>query len=195
MSVFVWYFGVNRQYHEVPHHMMVLGARYQGLLEDIFKHKVLSEDFSLYLHRPSATDPSMAPLGCDTFYALVPVPHLDSGSDWQAIGESYRQSVQQRLEETVLPGLGQHITESFFTTPQDFHDRLLSVKGAAFGLEPLLLQSAWFRPHNRSEDISGLFMVGAGTHPGAGVPGVLSSAKALDKVLPTAKAWKAQHAA
>jgi phytoene desaturase len=190
MSVFVWYFGVNKQFTDVPHHMMILGPRYKGLLEDIFKHKKVPQDFSLYLHRPTATDPSMAPMGCDTYYALVPVPHLDSGTDWQETGESYRQAVQLRLEQTVLPGLGQHITESFFTTPQDFHDRLCSVKGAAFGLEPILLQSAWFRPHNRSEDITGLFMVGAGTHPGAGVPGVLSSAKALDKVLPTADLWQ-----
>ncbi len=190
MSVFVWYFGTNQRYEDVPHHMMVLGPRYKGLLEDIFKHKRLSEDFSLYLHRPTATDSQMAPAGCDTFYALVPVPHLDSGTDWRAIGETYRAKVQARLEATVLPGLGQHLTESFFTTPQDFQDRLLSVKGAAFGLEPLLLQSAWFRPHNRSEDIENLYMVGAGTHPGAGVPGVLSSAKALDKVLPTPREFR-----
>jgi phytoene desaturase len=189
MSVFVWYFGVNKQYNDVPHHMMVLGPRYKGLLDDIFKHKQLCDDFSLYLHRPTATDASMAPEGCDTFYALVPVPHLDSGTNWPAIQEQYKQAVLKRLEDTVLPNVGQHIVESFVTTPQDFQDRLLSVKGAAFGLEPLLLQSAWFRPHNRSEDIAGLYMVGAGTHPGAGVPGVLSSAKALDKVLPTADQW------
>jgi phytoene desaturase len=193
MSVFVWYFGVNRQYHDVPHHMMVLGPRYKGLLDDIFKNKQLCDDFSLYLHRPTATDATMAPAGCDTFYALVPVPHLDSGTDWPAIQEQYRLAVLKRLEETVLPDLGQHIVESFMTTPQDFHDRLLSVKGAAFGLEPLLLQSAWFRPHNRSEDIAGLYMVGAGTHPGAGVPGVLSSAKALDKVLPSADQWAVRN--
>ncbi len=195
MSVFVWYFGVKKQYHDIPHHMMILGPRYKELLEDIFKHKVVPEDFSLYLHRPSATDPNMAPAGCDTYYALVPVPHLDSGTNWRATGEEFRQLVQTRLEQTVMPGLGEHITESFFTTPQDFHDRLLSVKGAAFGLEPLLLQSAWFRPHNRSEDIQSLYMVGAGTHPGAGVPGVLSSAKALDSVLPTAQVWATTMAA
>jgi phytoene desaturase len=184
MGLFVWYFGTNKQYTDVPHHTMVLGPRYQELLVDIFKRKHLADDFSLYLHRPTASDPGMAPPGCDTFYALSPVPHLDSGTDWKVQGEIYRQRIEKRLSETVLPGLGAHIVSSQFTTPQDFHDRLLSFKGAGFGMEPLLLQSAYFRPHNRSEDIAGLFMVGAGTHPGAGVPGVLMSAKALESVVP-----------
>jgi phytoene desaturase len=184
MSLFVWYFGTNRQYHDVPHHTMVLGPRYEGLLEDIFKRHHLADDFSLYLHRPTASDSSMAPPGCDAFYALSPVPHLDSGTDWRTQAASYRQAIERRLESTLLPGLGKHITVSRVMTPLDFQDRLLSYKGAAFGLEPLLLQSAWFRPHNRSEDLPGLFMVGAGTHPGAGIPGVLMSAKALESVLP-----------
>jgi phytoene desaturase len=145
---------------------------------------VLAKDFSLYLHRPSATDPSMAPAGCDAFYVLSPVPHLGSGTNWAAEAEGYRQRIAQALEDTVLPGLRQHVVTSKVATPQDFKDRLLAYKGAAFGLEPLLLQSAWFRPHNRSEDIDGLYMVGAGTHPGAGIPGVLMSAKALESVLP-----------
>jgi phytoene desaturase len=186
MSLFVWYFGTNRQYHDVLHHEMVLGPRYEGLLKDIFGRHKLAQDFSLYLHRPTATDPSMAPPGCDTFYALSPVPHLDSGTDWQAHAEVYRQAIQDRLEATVLPGLSKHIVTSRITTPLDFRDRLLSDKGAAFGFEPLLQQSAWFRPHNRSEDLPGLYMVGAGVHPGAGVPGVLMSAKALETVLPAA---------
>ena len=184
MSLFVWYFGTDRQYPDVPHHMMVLGPRYRELLDDIFKRHVLADDFSLYLHRPTATDASMAPPGCDAFYVLAPVPHLDSGTDWTAQAEPYRQAVADVLERTVMPGFQSHLATSKVTTPQDFHDRLLSLKGAAFGLEPVLLQSAWFRPHNRSEDIDGLFMVGASTHPGAGVPGVLSSAKALASVLP-----------
>jgi len=184
MSLFVWYFGVRGHYPDVPHHMMVLGPRYRGLLDDIFRRHRLAEDFSLYLHRPSATDPSVAPAGHDAFYALAPVPHLGSGTDWRSVAESYRRAIEQRLESTVLPGLGARVVSSRVTTPQDFHDRLLAFKGAAFGLEPLLLQSAWFRPHNRSEDVEGLFMVGAGTHPGAGVPGVLMSAKALEKVVP-----------
>jgi phytoene desaturase len=168
----------------VPHHTMVLGPRYEALLNDIFKRHHLADDFSLYLHRPSASDSSMAPAGCDAFYALSPVPHLDSGTDWQAIAERYRRAIEQRLQSTLLPGLSDHVVVSKVMTPLDFQDRLLSYKGAAFGLEPLLLQSAWFRPHNRSEDVPGLFMVGAGTHPGAGIPGVLMSAKALESVLP-----------
>ena len=194
MSLFVWYFGTNKRFDDVPHHMMVLGPRYKELLNDIFERHRLADDFSLYLHRPTATDTSMAPAGHDTFYVLAPVPHLDSGTDWATHAEPYRQAIQARLEATVLPGLGQHLTTSFVTTPQDFHDRLLSFKGAAFGLEPLLLQSAWFRPHNRSEDVEGLYMVGASTHPGAGVPGVLMSARALDSVVPDAARWRAQHA-
>ncbi len=184
MSLFVWYFGTKKRFDDVPHHMMVLGPRYEGLLTDIFKRQHLAEDFSLYLHRPTATDPSMAPEGCDAFYVLSPVPHLGSGTDWEAHAETYRRAIETRLEATVLPGLREQIVTSRVTTPQDFHDRLLSFKGAAFGLEPLLLQSAWFRPHNRSEDVQGLFMVGASTHPGAGVPGVLMSAKALETVVP-----------
>ncbi|MBT9487772.1 MAG: phytoene desaturase [Rubrivivax sp.] len=186
MSLFVWYFGTRRQYPDVPHHMMLLGARYKELLADIFHKHHLADDFSLYLHRPTATDPSMAPAGHDAFYVLSPVPHLKSGTDWATVAEPYRRRIEAELARTVLPGLGSEIVTSKLTTPQDFQDRLLSYHGAAFGMEPLLLQSAWFRPHNRSEDIAGLFMVGAGTHPGAGLPGVLSSAKALESVLPDA---------
>jgi phytoene desaturase len=126
----------------------------------------------------------MAPAGCDAFYVLSPVSHLDSGTDWTVKAESYRSAIAEALERTVLPALQQHIVTSRVTTPLDFQDRLLSYKGAAFGMEPLLLQSAWFRPHNRSEDVDRLYMVGAGTHPGAGVPGVLMSAKTLEMVVP-----------
>lgn len=184
MSLFVWYFGTNKQYHDVPHHMIMLGPRYRELLADIFKRHKLADDFSLYLHRPSASDASVAPAGCDAFYVLAPVPHLGSGTDWSKQAEPFRQSIQDLLEKTVMPELGAHVISQKLMTPQDFHDKLWSYQGAAFGLEPLLLQSAWFRPHNRSEDIEGLFMVGAGTHPGAGVPGVLMSAKTLEKVIP-----------
>jgi phytoene desaturase len=186
MSLFVWYFGTRRRFNNVPHHMMVLGHRYEGLLRDIFKRHELADDFSLYLHRPTATDPSMAPPGCDAFYALSPVPHLDSGTDWTAFAETYRQAIARHLDATVLSGFEKDVVTSFVTTPLDFRERLLSYKGAAFGLEPVLTQSAWFRPHNRSEDIGGLYMVGASTHPGAGMPGVLASAKALESVLPDA---------
>jgi phytoene desaturase len=184
MSLFVWYFGTNRRYEAVEHHTMVLGPRYRELLKDIFRHLHLAEDFSLYLHRPSATDPDVAPAGCDAFYVLAPVPHLGSGTDWTTQAETFRAAVQRRLEQTVLPGLGDCLATSRVMTPQHFHDELNSVNGAAFSLEPTLLQSAWFRPHNLSEEVPGLYLVGAGTHPGAGVPGVIASAKVLDKILP-----------
>jgi phytoene desaturase len=189
MSLFVWYFGTDCRFGDVPHHMILLGPRYEELLDDIFRRHVLADDFSLYLHRPTATDPAMAPPGHDAFYVLAPVPHLDSGTDWATRSEPYRLAIAKRLHDSVLPGFERHVVTSRVTTPQDFHDRLLSFKGAAFGLEPLLLQSAWFRPHNRSEDVHNLFMVGAGTHPGAGVPGVLMSAKALERVVPRPEAW------
>ncbi len=186
MSLFVWYFGTNRRYEDVAHHTILLGPRYKALLTDIFRRLHLSDDFSLYLHRPTATDPSLAPDGCDAFYVLSPVPHLDSGTDWRAAAEPYRAAIAKALRDTILPGLEQDIVSSHMMTPQDFADRLLSFKGAAFGLEPLLTQSAWFRPHNASEEVANLYLVGAGTHPGAGLPGVLSSARVLDKVVPDA---------
>ncbi len=186
MSVVVWYFGTNRRYEDVPHHAIQFGPRYRGLIDDIFEKKVLSEDFSLYLHRPTATDPSLAREGCDAFYALVPVPNLQGDTDWQAQAEPIRQRIQARLEASLLPGLGDALVTSRLMTPRAFEHELLSVHGAAFGLEPRLLQSAWFRPHNRSEEVDRLYLVGAGTHPGAGLPGVLSSAKILDTVVPHA---------
>jgi phytoene desaturase len=189
MSLFVWYFGLDRRYDEVDHHSILLGPRYRGLLKDIFNRKRMAEDFSLYLHRPTATDHSMAPKGCDTFYVLSPVPHLQSGTDWTAAAEPYRQAIARQLDATLLPGFEKHIVTQRITTPLDFRDRLQSPHGAAFGLEPVLTQSAWFRPHNRSEEVQGLYLVGAGTHPGAGMPGVLSSAKVLDKVVPHARAF------
>ncbi len=186
MSLFVWYFGTRRQYPDVAHHTISLGPRYRGLLTDIFERKHLAEDFSLYLHRPTATDTSLAPHGCDTFYVLSPVPHLQSGTDWQVQAEPYRQAIEKRLQNTLLPDLKNQIVTSRMLTPQDFQDRLSSYRGAAFGLEPVLTQSAWFRPHNRSEELDRLYLVGAGTHPGAGLPGVLSSARILDSVVPHA---------
>ena len=184
MSLFVWYFGTRRQYPDVAHHTISLGPRYRGLLDDIFTHQHLADDFSLYLHRPTATDPSLAPPGCDTFYVLAPVPHLDAGVDWRVRAEPYRAAIAKRLSETLLPGLEQAVVSSLMLTPQDFQDRLSSYKGAAFALEPVLTQSAWFRPHNRSEEVERLYLVGAGTHPGAGLPGVLSSARVLDSIVP-----------
>ncbi|MCU0661016.1 MAG: phytoene desaturase [Myxococcota bacterium] len=187
MGLFVWYFGTKRTYPEVKHHTILLGPRYKGLLNDIFNRKVLADDFSLYLHRPTATDPSVAPEGRDTFYVLSPVPNLDADIDWQQQAEPYRKKIQQHLEKTILPGLGEALEVSFTVTPVQFRDDLLSVKGAGFAMEPVLSQSAYFRPHNRSEDVEGLYLVGAGTHPGAGVPGVLSSAKVLERLVPDAR--------
>lgn len=189
MSLFVWYFGTKRQYPDVAHHTILLGPRYRELLQDIFERKVVASDFSLYLHRPTATDPSLAPAGCDAFYVLSPVPNLDSGTDWARKAASYRDAIAAHLRDTLLPDLEANIVTERVLTPQDFQDRLSSYRGAAFGLEPVLTQSAWFRPHNRSEDISGLYLVGAGTHPGAGLPGVLSSARILDTVVPDAAAF------
>jgi phytoene desaturase len=184
MGLFVWYFGTSRRYDDVAHHTILLGPRYKALLRDIFDRKILANDFSLYLHRPTATDPSLAPPGCDTFYVLSPVPHLAAGIDWASAAEPYRRRICDYLSNSILPGLGEAIVTSRITTPQHFQDELSSYRGAAFGLEPLLTQSAWFRPHNRSEEVDGLYLVGAGTHPGAGLPGVLSSARILDTVVP-----------
>ena len=184
MGLFVWYFGTKRRYPDVQHHTILMGPRYRELLADIFDKKVLADDFSLYLHRPTATDPSLAPDGCEAFYVLSPVPNLDAGIDWAEKTETYRKAIAARLSETLLPGLEDEIVSSHVLTPQGFHDRMLAHKGCAFGMEPILTQSAWFRPHNRSEDVEGLYLVGAGTHPGAGLPGVLSSAKILDKLVP-----------
>ncbi len=183
MSLFVWYFGTDRKYDNVAHHTILLGPRYRGLLDDIFHKKVLADDFSLYLHRPTATDPSLAPDGGDAFYVLSPVPHLDSGVDWRQQAEPYRKKIEAYLEDSLMPGLSRHVVSSRMLTPIGFRHDLLSVKGAAFGMEPVLLQSAYFRPHNVSEEVEGLYLVGAGTHPGAGLPGVLSSAKVLDRVI------------
>ena len=186
MSLIVWYFGTNRRYEDVDHHTILMAPRYCGLLDDIFKHKVLAEDFSLYLHRPTATDPSVAPEGCDAFYVLSPVPNLDGTTDWKTMAEPYRRKIAEHLENTIMPGLQESIISSRLLTPLEFRDDLQSIKGNAFGVEPRLTQLAWFRPHNKSEDIDNLFIVGAGTHPGAGVPGVLSAARILDKVVPDA---------
>ncbi|HEV7439073.1 MAG TPA: phytoene desaturase [Methylobacterium sp.] len=187
MGLFVWYFGTNRKYPEVAHHTILMGPRYRALIDDIFRTKRLSEDFSLYLHRPTETDPMLAPPGCDAFYVLSPVPNLAGGQDWATCAEPYRQAIERSLAESVLPGLSESLVTSRVTTPQDFAEDFLSFRGSGFGLEPVLTQSAWFRPHNASEDVRNLFLVGAGTHPGAGLPGVLSSAKVLDRVVPDAR--------
>jgi phytoene desaturase len=183
MGLFVWYFGTRRTYPDVAHHSILLGPRYRELLDDIFGAR-LAPDFSLYLHRPTATDPSLAPQGMDAFYVLSPVPNLEADVDWTERAEPYRRAIEAHLSDTVLPGLKDEIVTSRVMTPLDFRDELLAFRGAAFSFEPILRQSAWFRPHNRSEEVPGLYLVGAGTHPGAGVPGVLSSARVLDAVVP-----------
>jgi phytoene desaturase len=155
------------------------------LLRDIFDRKVLSEDFSLYLHRPTATDPTFAPGGCDSFYVLCPVPNLQGHVDWGQEGPNLRNRIVTALARTILPGLADTITAEFFMTPEDFRKDYLSVQGAGFSVAPLFQQSAWFRFHNRAEGLRNLYLVGAGTHPGAGLPGVLSSAKVVDALLPS----------
>lgn len=183
MSLFVVYFGTTRQYPDIAHHDIILSHRYRELLEDIFTNKILADDFSLYLHRPTATDPSMAPEGCDAFYALVPVPHNASGIDWDTEGPRFRDRIMDFLEKNYLPELRAHLGTIRHFTPNDFQHRLNSYLGSAFSVEPILTQSAWFRPHNRSEDIDNLYFTGAGTHPGAGLPGVLSSAKIVEQLI------------
>ena len=185
MSLFVAYFGTDRTYPELAHHTIVLGPRYKGLLTDIFDKKVLADDFSLYLHAPTRTDPSVAPPGHEGFYVLSPVPNQLSGIDWSKEGQPYFERIMDSLEARMLPGLRAHLTTQFFVTPDYFQDELRSVEGNAFGIEPRLTQSAYFRYHNRSEDVDDLYFVGASTHPGAGIPGVLNTAKVLEKVVPT----------
>ena len=194
MGLFVWYFGTEGtrgMWPEVGHHTILSGPRYEGLLRDVFRRGVLADDMSLYVHRPSVTDPSVAPPGGDTFYALSPVPHLRHRDPvrWAAMRETYRARVQSVLEARLLPGLGERVTASMTLTPEDFRDRYLSPHGAGFSVEPRILQSAWFRPHNVSEEVPGLFLVGAGTHPGAGLPGVVASAEVLMKVVPPVDAF------
>ena len=177
MSLFVIYFGTKKRYNDgrLAHHNIILGERYKGLLKDIFKDKTLSEDFSLYLHMPTLTDPSIAPEGHESFYVLSPVPHLDSGTDWRLAAKPYRDVIMQFLEDNYLPDLQENIVAEHYIDPIHFEQDLNSYKGSAFSIQPILMQSAWFRPHNRSEDFANLYFVGAGTHPGAGLPGVLSS--------------------
>ena len=177
MSLFVIYFGTNRQYRDqgLAHHNIILGPRYKTLLDDIFDHKVVAEDFSLYLHMPTLTDPSIAPEGHEGFYVLSPVPHLDSGIDWETFGLVYKKAIMDFLEENYLPDLSKHLVAEHYIDPLHFQNELNSYKGSAFSVQPILTQSAWFRPHNKSEDVDELYFVGAGTHPGAGLPGVLSS--------------------
>ncbi|HET7273799.1 MAG TPA: phytoene desaturase [Longimicrobiaceae bacterium] len=186
MSLFVAYFGSAKQFPDLAHHTIVLGERYRGLLDDVFRRRTLADDFSLYLHAPTRTDPTLAPEGNECFYVLSPVPNNRSGIDWKQEAEPYFEKIRNSLETRLLPGLGESPVKPFYLTPDDFEGTLRSEDGAAFGPEPILTQSAYFRYHNRSEDVAGLYFVGAGTHPGGGVPGVLCSAKVLDRLVPDA---------
>ncbi len=183
MSLFVLYFGTNRRYDDIAHHEILMGPRYRELLEDIFTRKILAKDFSLYLHRPTATDPSLAPDGCDAFYVLSPVPHLGGDTDWSVAAKPYRDAIVRHLEAHHLPELSKHIVTERIVDPRYFQDTLNSYLGSAFSVEPILTQSAWMRPHNQSESISNLYFAGAGTHPGAGIPGVFSSGKIVANLL------------
>lgn len=186
MSLVVIYFGTDRLYRDtgLAHHNILLGPRYKGLLDDIFRNDGrLADDFSLYLHMPTITDPSIAPPGHESFYVLSPVPNLKSGIDWETQLKPYRDRIMAFLEERYLPDLSRHLVAEKTIDPRYFQTTLASHQGSAFSLEPVLTQSAWFRPHNRSEDVANLYFVGAGTHPGAGMPGVLSSAKIADDLI------------
>ncbi|GGJ89368.1 phytoene desaturase [Pseudomonas matsuisoli] len=179
MSLFVLYFGLSKRHEQLRHHTVCFGQRYRGLIEEIFNHDTLADDFSLYLHAPCATDPSLAPPGCGSHYVLAPVPHLGNAEiDWTVEGPRYRDRIFDYLEQHYIPDLRRDLVTSRFITPFDFRDELNAHHGSAFSLEPILTQSAWFRPHNRDTTIPNLYLVGAGTHPGAGIPGVVGSAKA-----------------
>ncbi len=186
MSLFVIYFGTDKKFDDIAHHEIILGNRYRGLLDEIFVDKTLADDFSLYLHRPTATDPTLAPEGCDAWYVLSPVPHLEANIDWKTQAEVYKQKIYKYLEKHYIPNLREHIISEHHIDPIHFEGTLNSYLGSAFSVEPTLLQSAWLRPHNLSEDIPNLYFVGAGTHPGAGLPGVMSSGKIVGNMIGSA---------
>jgi phytoene desaturase len=183
-SLFVLYFGLNHAHTQLAHHTVCFGARYKELISDIFNSDMLSEDFSLYLHAPCVTDPSLAPPGCGSYYVLAPVPHLGTADiDWEVEGPRLRDRIFDYLEERYMPGLRSQLVTQRMFTPFDFRDELDAHHGSAFSIEPILTQSAWFRPHNRDSHFENLYLVGAGTHPGAGVPGVIGSAKATASLM------------
>ena len=183
MGLFVYYFGSKKKYNNIAHHTICFGNSYQDHLKKIFEDKILTDDISYYLHRPTATDPSMAPQNHDAFYVLVPVPNNLSGINWKEKGDSFKDSVITKMEKTTLPNLRENIVSDFYLTPDYFEQELSTLHGSGFSIQPKFTQSAYFRFHNQSEIFSNMFFVGAGTHPGAGMPGVLSSAKVLDKLL------------
>lgn len=184
MGTVVIYLGVKKQYPQLLHHTLILSKRYKTLIDDIFDYKILPKDFSMYLHVPTRTDDSMAPPRCESMYVLIPVANLDSGIDWNVQARPFVNSVINFLEaEFDLRDLRKNIEVEEFFTPTDFALQRNSHKGTPWGMEPILLQSAYFRPHNRNEDIPNLYLVGAGTHPGGGLPGVMLSAEATEKLI------------
>ena len=183
MGLFVYYFGSKKQYKNVAHHTIYFGKSYEEHLEKIFEKKILSEDISYYLHRPSATDPNMSPNGQDAFYVLVPVPNNLSNISWSNEGEKFKDLILDKMDKSVLPGIKENVVSDFYLTPDYFEKDLATLHGSGFSIQPKFSQSAYFRFHNQSEVFDNLFFVGAGTHPGAGMPGVISSAKVLDKIL------------
>jgi len=183
MGLFVYYFGSKKQFKEVAHHTIYFGKSYENHLNKIFDQKVLSDDISYYLHRPTATDSSMAPKDHDAFYVLVPVPNNLSGINWAVEGERFKELVLTKMDQTVLPGIKESVVSDFYLTPDYFEKELSTLHGSGFSIQPKFTQSAYFRFHNKSEIFDNLYFVGAGTHPGAGMPGVLSSAKVLDELL------------
>ena len=183
MGLFVYYFGSKKKYNNIAHHTICFGDSYQDHLKKIFDDKILTDDISYYLHRPTATDPGMAPENHDAFYVLVPVPNNLSGINWKEKGDSFKDLVIAKMEKTTLPNLRENIVSDFYLTPDYFEQELSTLHGSGFSIQPKFTQSAYFRFHNQSEIFSNMFFVGAGTHPGAGMPGVLSSAKVLDKLL------------
>ena len=182
MGLFVYYFGSKKKYENVAHHTIYFGNSYKEHLNKIFEKKELSEDISYYLHRPSATDPNMSPDGQDAFYVLVPVPNNLSKINWVKEGEKFKNLVLDKMDQTVLPGIKENVLSDFYLTPDYFEIDLATKYGSGFSIQPKFSQSAYFRFHNQSEIFKNLYFVGAGTHPGAGMPGVLSSAKVLDKL-------------
>jgi phytoene desaturase len=186
MGLFVYYFGSKKKYNNIEHHSIYFGDSYKELLNQIFDKKILNDDISFYLHRPTATDPTMAPNNKDCFYVLVPVPNNLSNIKWVEEGERFKKIIIKKLSSTLLPQIEDFIEEDFYITPDYFEGELKTLHGSGFSIQPKFSQSAYFRFHNKSEIYNGLYFVGAGTHPGAGIPGVLSSAKILDKIIPTA---------
>ena len=183
MGLFVLFFGTTKKYNEVAHHTIWMTERFKSLLSDIFKKKKLSDDFSLYIHRPTATDISFAPEGCDSFYVLCPVPNLQGKINWETESESLKDRIIKELSKTIMPNLEDTITDVFWMNPNDFKNDYNSMHGSGFSIAPIFTQSAWFRYHNKDKKIKNLYFSAAGSHPGAGIPGVLSSAKVVENII------------